>query len=105
MRSDPVYLPLTGKQPCAMACCGRSSCFHVRVETHVHAETASAPRDRTGGRASCGAHLAEVVHELALWAREQRRCPARVVVYAMTDGPCAKDTGPFDRLVLGAIPV
>ncbi|WUH99204.1 hypothetical protein OHR68_37790 [Spirillospora sp. NBC_00431] len=68
-------------------------------------EMAAAPRDRTGGRASCGAHLAEVVHELALWAREQRRSPARIVVYAMTDGPRAKETGPFDHLVLGAIPV
>lgn len=65
------------------------------------------PDDRSGdGRGSCGAHLAEVVHELALWAREQPRRPARIVVYAMTDGPCSNDDeGPFDRLVLGAIPV
>ncbi|MGH8967231.1 MAG: hypothetical protein ACRDXB_18145 [Actinomycetes bacterium] len=68
-------------------------------------ETTAVPGDRAGGRASCGAHLAEVVHELALLAREQRRRPARVVVYAMTDGSRSHDTGPFDQLVLGAIPV
>ncbi|TMQ95567.1 hypothetical protein ETD83_22375 [Actinomadura soli] len=99
MHSDPAYLPLIGRQPCSMAFCGRSSCFHVRLET------TSVPGDRAGGRTSCGAHLAEVVHELALRAREQRRYPAQVVVYAMTHGPRPNDTGPFDRLILGAIPV
>ncbi|MFI0406430.1 hypothetical protein [Actinomadura sp. 3N508] len=68
-------------------------------------EATAVPGDRAGGRVSCGAHLAEVVHELALRAREQQRHPARVVVYAMTNGPRPADTGPFDRLVLGAIPI
>jgi hypothetical protein len=52
------------------------------------------------GRESCGAHLAEVVQELARQAREQRKRRARVVVYAMSNG-----VEPFDRLALGAIPV
>ncbi|WP_344903377.1 hypothetical protein [Actinomadura meridiana] len=71
----------------------------------VRVETAAVPADRGGGRGSCGAHLADIVHELALWAREQPRRPARVVVYAMTDGPCSNGAGLFDRLVLGAIAV
>lgn len=75
--------------------CDRLSCFHVRLEGPV-------PRD--GGRDSCGAHLAEVVQELASRAREQRERPARVVVYAMTERR-TNETGPFDRLALGAIPV
>jgi hypothetical protein len=44
------------------------------------------------------------VHELASRAREQRKRPARVVVYAMTERR-SNEAGPFDRLALGAIPV
>lgn len=83
--------------------CGRLSCFHVRLEP-------AAPRDDPArAEDSCGAHLAEVVQELARWAQEQRRCPAQVVVYATTDGRRTNETEgpaePFDRLVLGAIPI
>lgn len=83
--------------------CGRLSCFHVRLETG--AVTDDRPRDGD----SCGAHLAEVVQELARWAKEQRRQPAQVVVYAMTDDRTLNEAnGParsFDRLALGTIPV
>jgi hypothetical protein len=75
--------------------CGRLSCFHVRLEGPL-------PKER--GRDSCGTHLAEVVHELASRAREQRKRPGRVVVYAMTERRSAA-AGPFDQLALGAIPV
>lgn len=75
--------------------CGRLSCFHVRLEGPVPGEA---------GRDSCGAHLAEIVHELASHAREQRKRPGRVVVYAMTERR-SEEAGPFDRLALGAIPV
>ncbi|RFS87131.1 hypothetical protein D0T12_02455 [Actinomadura spongiicola] len=68
-------------------------------------ETAAVALDRRGERPSCGAHLGDVVHELALWARGQPRRPARVVVYAMTDDPSSNATEPFDRLVLGTISV
>ncbi len=57
------------------------------------------------GRDSCGAHLAEVVQELALRARERRKRPARVVVYATGERRRTKEPGPFDRLALGTIPV
>ncbi|WP_433475301.1 hypothetical protein ACQPZP_42690 [Spirillospora sp. CA-142024] len=66
-------------------------------------EAANGPRD--GGLDSCGAHLAEAVQKLALHAREQRRHPAQVVVYATTDDHRPNGPGPFDRLALGAIPV
>lgn len=79
--------------------CRRASCFQVRLEA------AAAPGERTGARDSCGAHLAEVVQELALWAREHRRGPARVVVYATTGRRRSTEPGPFDRLAFGAIPV
>lgn len=83
--------------------CGRLSCFHVRLETDAVAD------DRLRSGDSCGAHLAEVVQELARWAKEQRRQPAQVVVYAMTeDRPSNEVNGParsFDRLALGTIPV
>jgi hypothetical protein len=102
-----------------MARCGRLSCFQVCVEQvppeeapaegahaeRVRVETAAVPVDRGDGRGSCGAHLADVVHELALWARDQPRRPARVVVYAMTDHPCSNGARIFDRLALGTIPV
>ncbi|TDC49668.1 hypothetical protein E1281_22980 [Actinomadura sp. KC345] len=98
----PAPLPLDGDLTCSMPGCGRLSCFHVRLET------ASAPDDGRAGD-SCGAHLAEVVQELASWAREQRRDPAsQVVVYAMTDGRANEASGPvepFDRLALGTIPI
>jgi len=76
--------------------CGRLSCFHVRLEAAALAERA---------RDSCGAHLAEVVQQLALRAREQRKRPARVIVYATADGRPANGEGPFDRLALGIFPV
>lgn len=79
--------------------CGRSSRFHVRLET------VPAPGDRARGRDSCGAHLAEIVHETALWARERRRRPAMVVVYATTDVRRPSEPGPFDRVALGTIPI
>ncbi|WP_121432703.1 hypothetical protein [Actinomadura pelletieri] len=68
-------------------------------------ETATVSADRGGERGCCGAHLGDVVHELALWARGQPRRPARVVVYAMTDDPSSNGAVPFDRLVLGTISV
>lgn len=80
-----------------MSRCGRLSCFQVRLE-------AVAPGDPAVD--SCGAHLAEGVQELARWARERRRNPARVVVYATTDGRRPNEAdGPFGRLALGAIPI
>ena len=88
--------PRTGEQSCSMPQCGRLSCFHVRLETAAAGER---------GRDSCGTHLAEAVQELARRAREQRKRPTRVIVYATADGRRATDAGPFDRLVLGAIPV
>ncbi|TYK50810.1 hypothetical protein [Actinomadura decatromicini] len=70
-------------------------------------EAVPAPGVRTPGRDSCGAHLAEIVHETALWARERRRRPATVVVYATTDvrRPNEPEPGPFDRVALGTIPI
>jgi hypothetical protein len=88
--------PRNGDHLCSMPHCGRPSCFHVRLE--------AAGADRDGGLDSCGAHLAEVVQKLALPVREQRERPARVVVYAAGDGQ-ENAPGPFDRIVLGAIPV
>ena len=77
--------------------CGRLACFHVRLE-------AAAPDGPVED--SCGVHLAEVVQELARRAGRERRNPARVVVYAMTDARRAnRPEGPFDRLALGAIPI
>ena len=98
----PAPLPLNGDQTCSMPHCGRLSCFHVRLET------AASPDDRARAEHSCGAHLAEVVQELARWAKERRCDAAQVVVYAMTDGganEASTPAKPFDRLVLGAIPV
>ncbi|TMR41552.1 hypothetical protein [Actinomadura geliboluensis] len=92
MHSDPLH----GEQSCSMPRCGRPSCFHVRLEAAARTET---------GRDSCGAHLAEVVQELALRARERRKRPARVVVYATGERRRTKGPGPFDRLALGTIPV
>ncbi|MFB4305163.1 hypothetical protein [Actinomadura sp. GTD37] len=88
--------PHNGEQSCSMPHCGRLSCFHVRLDAAVSGEH---------GRDSCGAHLAEVVQQLALRAREHGERPTSVIVYATVDGRRANETGPFDRLALGTIPV
>ncbi|MFC4054386.1 hypothetical protein ACFOY4_32235 [Actinomadura syzygii] len=76
----------------------------MRLET-VPAPGARTPGARTPGRDSCGAHLAEIVHETALWARARRRRPATVVVYATTHVRRPNEPGPFDRVALGTIPI
>ncbi|MGP4022814.1 hypothetical protein [Actinomadura sp. 3N407] len=72
-------------------------------------ETGGVTDDRPRAGDSCGAHLAEVVQKLARWAKEERRQPAQVVVYAMTEDRLANEANgkvrPFDRLPLGTIPV
>ncbi|TDC84742.1 hypothetical protein [Actinomadura sp. 7K507] len=71
-------------------------------------ETTAVLDDRARAGHSCGTHLAEVVQELARWAKERRPDPAQVVVYAMTDGRTNDTNGPeepFDRLALGTIPI
>lgn len=95
MHSDPRQ----GEESCSMPHCGRPSCFHVRLEAAARGNTADTGRD------SCGTHLAEVVQQLALRARERRKRPARLVVYATGARGRANEPGPFDRLALGTIPV
>lgn len=92
-----ALFPLKGENPCSMPGCNRLPCFHVRLE---------AGDDRTdAGADSCGAHLAEVVQKSARLAREQRRRPAQVVVYAAATHRRQGHPDGFDRLALGAIPV
>lgn len=79
--------------------CGRASRFQVRLEAPPVAGA------RADGRDCCGAHLPELVHELALWARERDRSDTRVVVYAVKDGQRTNEPGPFDGLALGAISI
>ncbi|TDD81855.1 hypothetical protein E1293_17815 [Actinomadura darangshiensis] len=84
--------------------CNRLSCFHVRLEAGDDRTDTDADTDADTGADSCGAHLAEVVQKSARRAREQRRRPAQVVVYAAAGGRQVHPGG-FGRLPLGAIPV